>query len=318
MFAAFLTTLFFSFSSIAANRSIKIVGMARANLVRLAIALVCLGTWAHLLPLLNVRGIGGTGFRGPGLTFMVVSGTFGIGLGDLAIFAALPRLGSRLTVVMTQCLAAPVAAFMEWAWIGTRLSTSQTAWGLLILSGVALALTPSKNSPPRVAVTSLGVFLGALSAVGQAAGAVFSRKAYDVIAAAGQHLDGLTATYQRLVGGAIVTVAFFVVRALTPRSSGTLQRAAPTPATEGSPDGRGFRRWRWTIANGLSGAVFGISCYQWALATTPSGLVLPIVATTPLVVVPLAYWIDGERPTRRSLLGGLIAVGGAVALARAR
>jgi drug/metabolite transporter (DMT)-like permease len=33
-----------------------------------------------------------------------------------------------------------------------------------------------------------------------------------------------------------------------------------------------------------------------------------------LVIVPLSYWIEGERPTRRSLLGGLVAVAGAVAL----
>ena len=158
MLAAFLTTLFFSFSSIAANRSIRIVGIARANLVRLAIALACLGTWAHLIPLLGIPGIGGTGFRGPGLTLMVVSGIFGIGFGDLAIFAALPRLGSRLTVVMTQCLAAPIAALLEWVWIGTRLTVPQIAWGLVILGGVALALAPSRTAPPRVAVTSLGVF----------------------------------------------------------------------------------------------------------------------------------------------------------------
>jgi drug/metabolite transporter (DMT)-like permease len=43
-------------------------------------------------------------------------------------------------------------------------------------------------------------------------------------------------------------------------------------------------------------------------------LVLPIVATTPLVIVPLSFWIEGERPTRRSLIGGVVAVAGAVAL----
>ena len=68
----------------------------------------------------------------------------------------------------------------------------------------------------------------------------------------------------------------------------------------------------------MCGAVIGVSCYQWALFTTPSGLVLPIVACTPLVIVPLSYWMEGERPTRRSLLGGAIAVAGAVALTLVR
>jgi drug/metabolite transporter (DMT)-like permease len=46
--------------------------------------------------------------------------------------------------------------------------------------------------------------------------------------------------------------------------------------------------------------------------------VLPIVATTPLVIIPLSYLLEGERPSRRSLAGGAIAVAGAVALALAR
>jgi drug/metabolite transporter (DMT)-like permease len=58
----------------------------------------------------------------------------------------------------------------------------------------------------------------------------------------------------------------------------------------------------------------GVGCYQWALATTPAGIVLPIVATTPLAVIPLAMLLDGEKPSLRSLLGGLLAVIGATAL----
>jgi drug/metabolite transporter (DMT)-like permease len=85
--------------------------------------------------------------------------------------------------------------------------------------------------------------------------------------------------------------------------------AAPETAVRPRP-----RDYLWIPANALCGAVIGVSCYQWALFTTPSGLVLPIVATTPLVIVPLSFWIEGERPTRRSLIGGVVAVAGAVAL----
>jgi drug/metabolite transporter (DMT)-like permease len=42
------------------------------------------------------------------------------------------------------------------------------------------------------------------------------------------------------------------------------------------------------------------------------------VACTPLVIIPLSYWLENERPTRRSLLGGIIAVAGCIALALAR
>jgi len=47
-------------------------------------------------------------------------------------------------------------------------------------------------------------------------------------------------------------------------------------------------------------------------------VVLPIVATTPIVVIPFAFLLEGDRPGPRSLWGGIIAVAGAVALAMSR
>jgi drug/metabolite transporter (DMT)-like permease len=61
-----------------------------------------------------------------------------------------------------------------------------------------------------------------------------------------------------------------------------------------------------------------VSFFQWALETTPTGMVLAIVAMTPLVAIPFTRLMEGERPTRGSLAGGIIAVGGAVALALTR
>ena len=108
------------------------------------------------------------------------------------------------------------------------------------------------------------------------------------------------------VTGLAITAAYFTIRALIRRNR------APEPVA--SP----ARGYLWILANALCGAVIGVSCYQWALATTPSGIVLPIVATTPLVIIPFSCLIEGERPTSRSLAGGAVAVAGAVELALAR
>jgi len=343
MLGAFLTTLFFSLSSIAASRAIRVVGGTRANLGRLIVATTFLALWVHFIPLATAGAFGGHGFGGAGLMFFFISGVFGMGFGDIAVFAALPFLGARLTVVMTQCLAAPIAAFVEWLWLGTTLTPMQMGWSLVVLGGVAIALAPSRANPPRVPVKFIGIVFGVLSAVGQGLGAVLSRKGYDLTKAAGQSIDGMTATYERILGGLLVTLIYFAFkyawrrkqnqgsgvggvplpRGARPRAS-TMTRGEGTPPTpepqtsRESSAGRWLDRWRWTLANGLSGAVIGVSCYQWALSTTASGIVLPIVATTPIVVVPLAYWLDGDRPTKRSLVGGVIAVAGAVLLAGAK
>lgn len=300
MLGAFLTTIFFSLSAIFANRSIRAVGATRANLGRLVVALVFLGAYAHSL---------GHSLGGAGRDWFVLSGIVGMGLGDLATFAALPLLGARLTVLMTQCLAAPIAMLVEWLWLGTTLSAAQLLWGFAILAGVAIALMPSKRRPPRGSLKPAGWIFGVLAAAGQGIGAVLSRKANALAAFAGEPVDGITAAYQRIAGGLAVTLLYFAVRAW-------LRRDSPIDA---APARRlTARDWSWVPLNALCGAVIGVSCYQWALATTPSGLVLPIVACTPLVIVPLSWWLENERPTRRSLLGGTVAVAGCVALALAR
>jgi drug/metabolite transporter (DMT)-like permease len=300
MVAAFLTTLFFSLSTIFANRSLRAVGATRANLGRLLFAALVLGAYAHLF---------GGGVGGAGRDWLLLSGVIGMGLGDLAVFAALPLLGSRLTVLMTQCLAAPLAIVAEWLWLGTVLTGTQLIWGFVILGGVLVALLPSRSSPPKVTIRPIGFLFGFLAACGQGFGAVVSRKGNALAALAGEPIDGLTAAYQRILGGLAITLVWLAARALL-----SAKPSAPTPPEAPPP----WRAYLWIPANAGCGAIIGVSCYQWSLATTPSGIVLPIVACTPLVIIPLSYWLENERPTRRSLLGGIIAVAGCIALALAR
>ena len=53
---------------------------------------------------------------------------------------------------------------------------------------------------------------------------------------------------------------------------------------------------------------------QWALETTPTGVVLAIISTAPIVVMPLAFLMEGERPSLQSILGGAVGVVGVIAM----
>src|SRR4029077_16905521 len=130
-----------------------------------------------------------------------LSGCIGFGLGDMALYQALPRLRPRLTILMVHCLAAPFAALTEWLWMGTALSFAQISWALVILAGVAIALAPSEHLHIPRNVLLVGIALGLVAAGGQAGGAVVSRKAYVIVKANGLSIDGLTAAYQRILGG---------------------------------------------------------------------------------------------------------------------
>jgi drug/metabolite transporter (DMT)-like permease len=74
----------------------------------------------------------------------------------------------------------------------------------------------------------------------------------------------------------------------------------------------------WVLGNALAGQTLGVSCMQRAFETTPTGIVLPIIAMTPIVVIPFAWLFEGEKPSRHSLLGAAIAVAGVIALTASR
>jgi drug/metabolite transporter (DMT)-like permease len=294
MLASFLTTIFFSLSVIFAARSSRILGGPTANLGRICLATVLLAIWAHVF---------GVGLRGASLPWFFLSGVVGFGLGDMALFGALPRIGPRLAILLTQCLAAPIAAVAEWTWLGTTLRPVDLACAGVILGGVAIALAPDHGSDVDRRTFWIGVLFGSGSALGQALGAVLSRKANEVAALTHFPIDGGTAAYQRIVGGVLMTVFAFV-----------LMRKSRTAEEEARPPGRWRAAWPLVVANALAGPAIGVGCYQWALRTTASGIVLPIVATSPLVTIVLSFFLEGLRPTRRAVLGGLVAVAGAVAL----
>ncbi len=76
-----------------------------------------------------------------------------------------------------------------------------------------------------------------------------------------------------------------------------------------------MKLWPWVLANSLAGQTVGVSCMQWALENTPTGIVTAIIAMTPIVMLPLARIFEGERDHRPlEIAGGLIAVAGVIGL----
>jgi drug/metabolite transporter (DMT)-like permease len=298
MIPAFLTTIFFSLSAIFATRSARLLGAATANLARLFMALLMLGLWAHLF---------GQGLRGASFPWFFLSGFIGYGLGDVALFEAFTRIGPRLTMLLVHCLAVPIATVMENLWLGTKLHPLEIACICVILSGVCIALTPVRHLNIKRGIFWSGTFFGIFASLGQAGGAVISRKAYQIATLSGLHIDGGTAAYQRMLGGILVAGAFTLIIRF---------KSGNGEAVPGRGPHSRKLAWLFVALNAITGPALGVACFQLALAISPSGIVLPVVATTPVVAIPLIWMIDHDRPSLRSIVGGIIAVAGTVALAR--
>ena len=301
MLAAFLTTLLFATSAVCGYRTAKQVGGVEANFWRITLATIFLTIWAFTF---------GHGFEGaPG--WFLLSGFFGIGIGDSAYFQALPRLGSRRTVLLVQCLTAPFAALIEFLWLGTKLNLAEILCIAVILAGVAIALAPGDHLKISPRDWKIGFGAGVFAALGGALGVVIIRKGYAAIHADGLNVDSGTTGHQRVLGGIVIpTIALLFFKWRSARAHGP---AFAGDTLQISRD-KWARIWPWVLLNALAGQTLGVTCMQWALKTTQAGIVAAIIATTPIVLLPMTRIVEGEKIGFRSLLGALVAVGGVIAL----
>ena len=110
MLAALLCTLLFSLSAVTARRTTKYLGGTEANFTRLIIAPLVLSAIAFLF-----FADGAKHFDTGIFWLLFASGAIGFGLGDIALFQSLQRIGSRLTVLIVHCVSVPLAVTCEYA-----------------------------------------------------------------------------------------------------------------------------------------------------------------------------------------------------------
>ena len=121
---------------------------------------------------------------------------------------------------------------------------------------------------------------------------------------------GLTVAVQRQLGGMVFTgLCLWALRAWLKKHP-----ESPSARNLTNPNSDWRAGSRWLMLNALAGPAFGVTCYQWALLNNPTVVVLPIVAITPLVVIPFAILMKEEKPSWRALIGGVIAVAGVVGM----
>ena len=226
------------------------------------------------------------------LLLLAASGVLGIALGDSLYFAALRRLGTRrcLTLDAGGPAVTAVAGFLwlaEWPsprqWLGV---------GLISLAVLLVARQKPERSPAAgLAVPAAAQRLGVVLALGAllcgSGGALLARAALR----AGE-LDPLQSAVLRLAAASLVLLPLLRgVPASPPR---------PRPAQ---------RRWPLWLAATLLGTSAGIALQQTALQHLPGALAVALMATAPVMALPLAP-LEGDRPGVTGVLAALLALGG--------
>ncbi|SVC13940.1 uncharacterized protein METZ01_LOCUS266794, partial [marine metagenome] len=203
MLAALLCTLLFSLSAVTARRTTKYLGGTEANFTRLIIAPLVLSAIAFLF-----FADGAKHFDTGIFWLLFASGAIGFGLGDIALFQSLQRIGSRLTVLIVHCVSVPLAVVIEFVWLGSLPTLPQMICAVIILSGVTIALAPRENPHLDRRTLWTGIGWGLVAAFGQGFGAgvmvrfiteTYTR--FNELTGADAFQAGLTVAVQRQLGG---------------------------------------------------------------------------------------------------------------------
>ncbi|MCP9891577.1 EamA family transporter [Cyanobium sp. Aljojuca 7D2] len=227
---------------------------------------------------------------------LLLSGVLGIALGDSFYFAALRRLGTRRTLTFDAGGPAVTAAagcllLAEWPgprqWLGIALIS-------LAVVVVARQRPMAEAGGDLEAHQRLGVVLALAALLCGGAGALLARAALRT-----SGLDPWHAATLRLLAATLVLLP------LLGRLMTHLRRPRPRPPG---------RRWLLVLAATLLGTSAGIGLQQLALARLPGGLAVALLATAPVMAVPLAP-LEGDRPGVPGVLAALLAVLGVVLVA---
>jgi len=288
--AALATAVCWSFTSIFFTVSGSRIGSVNVNRLRLLFAFVFLSISNYL--------IAGSLFAfdaGYDRWFWLgFSGIVGFVLGDAALFEAFIVVGTRISMLLMS-LVPIMSALFAWIFLGETLDIIEISAIVLTVGGIAWVVADKNRDKTWVKGKKLvwGITLGIGGALGQTFGLILSKK-------------GLEGGYPALSGNLIrVSVAVVVIWLIT-----IIRGNAP----------KAFRSLKDKKAFGVltMGAMFGPFIGVWlslvSIKYARIGVASTLMATVPILLIPLTHWIFKDKVTIGSVIGTIIAIAGVALL----
>lgn len=282
--SALLTAFLWSSGSLVFTAATKRLGSVQVNITRLILASVYL---ALLIVVMRLD----VNLSRTQIINLSISGVIGLTIGDTFLFKAFQEVGARISMLVMSTAPA-IAAMLAYFVLGETLSVMGILGIAVTVFGVSIVvLDRSAKLTSRVKLTTSGLVYATLGAIGQGAGLIFAKMAF-----VESDLNGFVATEIRI----LASLVFLIPGAL-------LMKRYKNPIRVFSED----RKATYLIAFGaILGPFLGISFSLIAIAHTKVGIAATIMATVPILMLPLVRFIYKEKLTWRAILGAFIAVAG--------
>jgi drug/metabolite transporter (DMT)-like permease len=282
--AALATAILWSGTSIAFSEASIRVNTVYVNITRMAIAILCLGI---TMLIFNIE----IDLSFSQIMFLSISGFVGLVVGDTFLFKAYQNIGARLGMLI-MALAPAIAAFLAFLFLGEKISFLSILGIIITIAGIAVVVFERQEIPSsKYKIDKAGIFYAFMGAVGQAVGLIFAKFAMNEGA-----INGFTASFMRLFSAVII---------LYPMAA--LAKKFQKPVAVFSKNKKAFV---YTVVGSILGPFLGITLSMISITYAKVGIASTLMATSPIIMLPMVKYYYKENLSWKSVLGAFIAVGG--------
>ncbi len=286
--SALLTAILWSGTSVAFSGAAQRIGSLQLNINRLFLA-------ALFLFLTIIFSGASLSLTTAQIMHLSISGIIGLVIGDSFLFRAYQFIGPRHGMLLMS-LAPAMTAIMAYFVLGEVVSLLGIFGMLITIGGIALVVSEKNEIPTsNYKIDKTGIFLGVMAALGQAAGLIFAKFAFNI-----GEINGFVATFIRIFSSIVV---FFPLVLLSGKYK--------NPVTLYKSDTKALKM---TILGSILGPYLGITCSLIAVAYTKVGIAATLMSTVPIIMLPVAVFIQKEKLTWRGIIGAFLAVAGVAIL----
>jgi drug/metabolite transporter (DMT)-like permease len=282
--AALITAVLWSATAICFSEATHRVGPFYVNITRMVIALCYLLITFIFLDFrfdLSLRQI----------INLAISGFIGLVFGDTFLFKAFKCIGARLSMLI-MALVPAMSALMALIFFGETVSIVGIIGMVVTIAGIILVVMRREEKPTsNYKIEYVGIIYAILGAAGQAGGLIFAKFALNE-----GEINSFFATFMRLLSALII---------LYPLASLTNRFKSPVKVFRSDKSAIVF-----TAVGAFIGPFLGITFSLVSIAHTKIGIASTIMATVPIIMLPMVRFYYKEKLSWISILGACIAVTG--------
>ena len=224
--------------------------------------------------------------------WLSLSGVVGFVIGDVFLFEAYVRIGTRITLLLMS-LSPVLTGVLSYFIFGEVLEPLAVVGIALTLAGIAVVImTRGEKRNLKLRVDSYGVFCGLMGAVGQSIGLILSKHGMG-------DYDAFAATQVRIVASIAGFSLFFLI--------GNHWQKLRVLLSDGQST-------RMTAAGALFGPVLGVGFSLLAIQNAPAAIAAAIMSIMPVLIIPINWLAFREKIKWFEVLGALVTVVGVILL----